>query len=51
MKERMIPTKDLKTAVRVVGMAASSTFEGVKPYAREYARKKVVKVLKRKGLL
>lgn len=46
MTENPIPTKDLKTGAKIVGIVAKSTFEPLKPYIKREAGKQVQKILK-----
>lgn len=51
MKERELPLRDIKTAIRIVGKTVESIGEGVRPYAQEYVRKRTTQVMKKVKLL
>lgn len=46
MKERYIPTKDLKTGAKVVGSVFGETFKAVKPYLENEAGRQFREFLK-----
>lgn len=45
MKERYIPTKDLKTGAKVFWTVGSKTFEGVRPEIQRIAGNRLRKIL------
>jgi hypothetical protein len=46
MIENPIPTKDLKTGAKIVGVVAKNTYEPLKPYIKREVGKQIQKILK-----
>lgn len=45
MKESPIPTQDLKTSVKILGVFSSRTFEAIKPTLKREAGRRTLKLL------